>query len=133
MNGQKGKIRYVLKEDTKYSKALPSMANSIRQLNSYIQDEEEQVRKWKVILSKETKKLREFLQEREQLLKILEDLKLVKKKKTKDISNGINNPSEIVSLNNPTIEIYLREEEFKEVEERDKEKDRLRRELKRRR
>jgi len=129
---KRGKIRYVLKSKAteRYDKALPHFKGEIANLNIKIKREEKEVGAIEERLQKQTLKLRGTVKERDQLIQILRDLDLIKGSRTE---NGTDmNPSEIVSKNNPDIEIYLSEESLNKVEDDERAREKRRTEIEKR-
>lgn len=120
---KRGIIRYVLNTQAKdFDKALSPIIKEIESLNKSIISQEKQVVEAKNSVAKEGLKLREILEKRNQCLEILKRIGVIGKKKLKDLEEEDEDfsPSEMVSLNNPKIEIFLDLKELSEKEEKER-------------
>ena len=107
----RGKIRYILKKDiSKIDLALPNIIDDIRRLNRSIIDKESEYKKARGKLSSEANDLKRLLRKRDQFVVILQTLNVISSKRTKNLDKNGTSPSEYVSLNNPRIEVYSKEE-----------------------
>lgn len=123
---ERTKIRYVLNEKSKeYAEALTVLIYRIKDLNKNIKTQEREVLDRRERANKEKVYLKSLVRKRTNFVRVLKDLKVVKRKKIKGKLNG-SNPSEAVSLNNPEIQIYLSEEDLAQEEKREQVLEKLR-------